>query len=201
MVKQGQKRMKYYESHGIVLDKYFNSGVLLLNLKEMRQHSRPFLKTVLNYLSSNPNLLYPDQDLLNWFTNGNYILLDKKYDVFSWWDDAIEYTNDCIIHYTIGKPWKKYNGDIDDFYWDYLIDTPWCENKRYLVKCIREAPQIEKSLPFIEKNYLEIINGGRCKKALTLCKFTISIWGSVYHWFSDRLKLSLVKLGIINQEY
>ena len=189
MVEHGRKRMKYYESHGIPLDKYFNSGVLLLNLKEMRNSSRPFLKTVLDYLSSNPNLLYPDQDLLNWFCNGNYVLLDKKYDVFSWWNDAMEYTDDCIIHYsTANKPWKKYNGDIDEYYWDYLRDTPWCENRREFIRYVRLAPDTKNALQYYEQNFLEVIEGSRWYKIKKLFTFTISIWKSPILWLRNMLK-------------
>lgn len=167
----------------------------------MRNVSKPFSETIFSYFEQHKDLPYLDQDLLNWFCRGDYVQLDKKYNVFSWWENALEYTNDCIIHYTIGKPWKRYNGGIDDFYWDYLLETPWCENKRCLAKYIRDAPQIEKALPFIEKNFLEIIEGKPLDKSIHLCKFTLSIWASVYHWLRDKFKFSLVRLGILNQEY
>ena len=116
-----------------------------------------------------------DQDLLNWFCKGNFVQLDKKYNVFSWWEDAITYTNDCIIHYTIGKPWKRYNGDIDEFYWDYLVKTPWCKTRQQYTKYLRDSPNIRKVMTIMSNNFFSILDGSAYDKIMTVPRFIISI--------------------------
>ena len=101
---------------------------------------------------------------------------DKKYDVFPWWKDAIEYTDDCIIHYTIGKPWKMYNGDIDNFYWKYLFETLWSEDLLTYLHYVRDAPDIQKSISLIQKNFFGIIDGSRVDKVKCAVSLSFSIW-------------------------
>ena len=176
MNKATKQRMEYYEKVSVPLKNYFNAGLLLLNLKLLREQPNPFSSTLFSYLHDNPELPFLDQDLLNWYCKGDYILLDKKYDVFPWWKDAIEYTDDCIIHYTIGKPWKMYNGDIDNFYWKYLFETPWSEDLLTYLHYVRDAPDIQKSISLIQKNFFGIIDGSRVDKVKCAVSLSFSIW-------------------------
>ena len=191
------RRKKYYQSLNIDLNKYFNAGVLLMNLSEMRHTAKPFSYTILSYFEQHKDLPYLDQDLLNWFCRGNYVQLDKKYNVFSWWEDALEYTNDCIIHYTIGKPWKKYNGNIDDYYWNYLIDTPWCDDKNKYNQYIRLAPDLERTCEIFKTDFLSQITGDKVTKINKTATLLTSIWNSVIHWIVNIMRKPLVKIGII----
>lgn len=53
--------------------KYFNSGVLLLNLKRLRQTNE--LSKAINFCAKNPDLNYPDQDALNHTIGDTYLPL------------------------------------------------------------------------------------------------------------------------------
>jgi lipopolysaccharide biosynthesis glycosyltransferase len=82
---------------------YFNSGVMLLNLKYWRDEE--ISKKVLKYLRDNPKkITYADQCALNAIINGNYLALNKKYNFQSGHFDALApnkpYQNPLIVHFT-----------------------------------------------------------------------------------------------------
>lgn len=57
----------------------------------------------------------------------------------------MKFAPDCIIHYASSeKPWKRYKGELDDYYWQYLVETPWAKNKQQLISYVREAPVISR---------------------------------------------------------
>lgn len=181
-----RKCRKFYNRVGITLDRYFNSGVIVLNLKRFRKNPK-FKEIIFSFMYENP-VEFPDQDALNWYCQGNYLTLNQKYCVFSWWENALEYTNDCIIHYTVKKPWIIYNGEIDDYYWKYLTRTPWCDDVITCLRYVREAPIVENAIPFLKKNFLEYISGNKIDKAIILILFTVQIWRSVYLWVWNSIR-------------
>ena len=173
-----KRRKKYYNHLNIPLDTYFNAGMLLLNLDALRGKDCSFSETVFSYLKENPELPFLDQDLLNWFCQGDYVLLDKKYDVFSWWVNAMDYSDDCIIHYTIGKPWKMYNGEIDNYYWDYLMKTPWCKTDREFMRYLRLAPDMDLSRKFMSRDFFATVSGSVLQRVLIVHCFVFSVVNS-----------------------
>jgi lipopolysaccharide biosynthesis glycosyltransferase len=106
--------------------KYFNAGVLLLNIKEF--HKKNILKDIVRMtLDIKPK--YQDQDIFNLYFENNYKIFDSKYNVSYWmWKynqeeplkeitDSI--TNPFIIHYTTFKPWKDLNVMMGSYFWRY----------------------------------------------------------------------------------
>lgn len=100
---------------------YFNSGVLLMNLKKLREEN--FTEKSLEFISTTkiPYKFF-DQDILNYFFHNNYLKLDYRWNVqlyeeiasTKFWHttmNELEYklTKICpfIIHYTIVKPDKR----------------------------------------------------------------------------------------------
>lgn len=108
-------RLRYSPSLG-----YFNSGVMLINLKYWRQNN--ILQKGIDFATKYPErIIYHDQDILNYlFKNDKKVfqltfnlqeaLLYKKL-MISWeyekeLKEAIN--NPCIVHYTAAyKPWRK----------------------------------------------------------------------------------------------
>lgn len=113
--------------------RYFNSGVLLYNLKQLRNRY-----TFATYLSVarqyNYQLTNPDQDLLNFIHNGKIIYIENSvYNVFSQTAElelgGYEYLKEqgAIIHFAGRKPWN-YNGvhyGAEKIWWDYAKETPF----------------------------------------------------------------------------
>lgn len=132
-VKHYQK-INYYYSQVLkfgVLDNYFNSGVLVMNLNEFRRIN--LIEKTLELLSIHKELLYPDQDLLNIICKNKVKILESGWNyVFSVnssliYDNyfiplAIEWAqglaNQKIIHYlSENKPWKCPELGYSDIWW------------------------------------------------------------------------------------
>lgn len=101
------------------MSRYFNAGILLINLDKWRQTS-DFLKRVEEVFCQLPDMVFPDQDILNYMFRDDMISLEKKWnfltpqmehDDFSpealrYRDDIVQQKNFGIIHYAGIKPWK-----------------------------------------------------------------------------------------------
>lgn len=62
-------------------DRYFNAGVLYMNLDNIRKNGSLF-QQVMDYLSDNPRTWLPDQDALNAIFSGKTLLIDEKWNYF-----------------------------------------------------------------------------------------------------------------------
>lgn len=122
----GKKRGKAFNLTG----EYFNSGVMLLNLKKWQELS--VYEKSKELLTKNPKLYrYPDQDVLNIILEGKVCYLAKEYNAI----DLGEIDKDAIklLHYAAHpKPWSvawqdspicnEFNGAL---YEKYESLTPW----------------------------------------------------------------------------
>ncbi|AHG73709.1 Glycosyl transferase family 8 [Mannheimia sp. USDA-ARS-USMARC-1261] len=105
--------------------KYFNSGVLLFNIKLWNENNifNEFLLKVSSDLFD-----YPDQDVLNILLYNKIVLLEQKYNWIEWnvHPDKLDNknTNLAIIHF-VGdiKPWHE-AGKIR-LYNEYIKNSPW----------------------------------------------------------------------------
>lgn len=194
-----KKRRRYYKQKNIPIDSYFCSGVLILNIYKLQSLEKPFTETILSYLYENRDLPFPDQDMLNWFCQGKYVQLPEKMNVFSSRVDAMNFVGDGIIHYagTDTKPWVKYNGDIDDIYWRYLVETPWCDNKMDMVRYLRSPVEIEKTLSLFSKDFLSLLDGNKIKKAIVTTHLMLDICKSIAMSGMNIIKKPLIAIGIV----
>src|SRR5690606_5620901 len=99
--------------------KYFNAGVLIINLDKWRKDHLP--AKILNFISKNPEkIVYEDQDALNYFLHDKCLLLHPKWNQTHFFH-VREYQDTCfnqevfneakynpsIIHFTAeSKPWR-----------------------------------------------------------------------------------------------
>ena len=108
---------------GLKGNKYFNSGVMYINLKKWRddQISNKLIENAVKY---NERLKYWDQDVLNLTFDLKWAELPCAYNVF--FGDEIE-ENSKVIHYITGsKPWHFNNTHpYKHLYWKYLRMTPF----------------------------------------------------------------------------
>lgn len=197
-----RKRVESYISNNIPLQSYFCSGTLVMNLEKLRMVNPKFSNQTFTYLKNNLNLRFPDQDMLNWFCRGEYYRLEEKMNIYTIRKDVAQYSENCILHYATkeNKPWIKYNGDIDDYYWEYLADTPWCESKSDLIRYLRMAPDIDRCLNIFSNNFLSVILGDKLVKLKTTLRLTHDIWKSVGQGVKRLILKPLVTLGIIYKD-
>lgn len=107
-------------------DEYFNSGVLLMNLKEIRIHGN-MKDEIVNYLISHPESNLPDQDALNVVYKGKVKFIDPKFNRFI---RTIRQNNElplqeCIYHYVGTKCFLSHLNEVDLYYYKEIFESPW----------------------------------------------------------------------------
>ena len=106
------------ESHGLKLGDYFNSGMLLMNMKELRNvHLAEHFLYLLNKYHF--DCVAPDQDYLNSMCYGKIEYLDSCWDAMPNRNKP-EIENPKIIHYNLfDKPWCYDDIQYQDYFWEY----------------------------------------------------------------------------------
>lgn len=125
------------------MSQYVNTGVLVMNLKKMRDDNleEKFNKFIPN-LKTRTGLHCHDQDVLNSVCYGKISHVPFKYNVMThfnvvskgaWrgkardcytqkeWDEAVG--QPLIIHYAGSKPWKQINIRLKEYWWGYAKKT------------------------------------------------------------------------------
>lgn len=119
---------------------YFNSGLILYNLKEIRK-GLDYYTDVKIIESNKENLKMPDQDILNILYSNKVKYADNSlYNVQIRWDSEVDYNiiqgKAKIIHY-IGriKPWNlRWKNKTNNLFWNYSIGLKGYYKKRlYMV--------------------------------------------------------------------
>ncbi|MDH0474535.1 glycosyltransferase family 8 protein [Aeromonas caviae] len=98
-VPEPKSQIKKYLTKKYNIDDYFNSGCLLIDLDKVRGTHNFF--NVRQFIEKNNDLIYPDQDALNYIYSNNWKPLPEK-----WNQMSLEfYEEPSIIHYALSKPW------------------------------------------------------------------------------------------------
>ncbi len=129
---------------GVSRDKYINSGVLLMNLKELREVklSEHFLSLLTTYQF---DCVAPDQDYLNAICSGRILYLDERWDAMPT-EGKAEIENLGIIHYNLfSKPWCYDNIQYGDYFWKYAEESGYLEEiKEYKANYDDEKKKSDK---------------------------------------------------------
>lgn len=115
------------EAVGVDRHSYINSGVLLMNLKKLRQVELDshFLSLLNTY---HFDCIAPDQDYLNAMCSGKILYLSDAWDAMPA-EDKPEIEDVKIIHYNLfSKPWCYDNIQYGDVFWDYAQDSEYLED-------------------------------------------------------------------------
>jgi lipopolysaccharide biosynthesis glycosyltransferase len=150
-----------YSELGIPEDsKYFNSGVLLINLLQWRADD--IACKAIEYIKHfGHTLVYADQDVLNALLASKWKELDNK------WNQELPYLfeadsiqNAYIVHYiSKNKPWQvpSHRKDADELFLSYLAKTKWSRKTiklRLSLEIIRKRRASVKFLRNIKKRIL-----------------------------------------------
>ncbi len=118
---------KYLVQNKLVdYEDYFNSGVLLMNLKVLRDKEEE-IRNGLNFISDKTqytSLL--DQDVLNYLFSKNYVKLPKEFDIFMY--QVVKETTQpraAIYHYIMNNPQLNMNDPFNRLWMKYFMKTPW----------------------------------------------------------------------------
>lgn len=109
----GKRDELEYIHHNLHIEgKYFNAGVILINLHEWNKNN--ISEKAIKYLlgKNNKKWRFLDQDVLNISLTNKVIWLPEKYNAqleYIKRDFTLErLQNTCILHFTGAKPWSKY---------------------------------------------------------------------------------------------
>lgn len=108
---------------GVEPSKYFNSGVLLINLKKYREEKieRKFVELMVKY---NFQTIAPDQDYLNVLCKDKVFYMDAGWDKMTLDENLSGELH--LIHYNMfKKPWLFDNVLYEEYFWKYAKLTPF----------------------------------------------------------------------------
>lgn len=108
-------------------NKYFNSGVILFNISELKKNGEFEEELMAIATDENIKLRFHDQDVLNKYFCNNVVFLETRYynqivkEIKNKKEANWVLNNSIIIHYADRrKPWKyNYIGYLDDLWWKY----------------------------------------------------------------------------------
>jgi lipopolysaccharide biosynthesis glycosyltransferase len=144
--------------------RYFNAGVMLLNIEEMRK--KYSFQTYLDAIDAwDYKMEAPDQDILNWVHWKKVAYVDcMVYDLFArvahnaqiTYEEVKEGT--AIIHFAGAKPWDNgnFHFDIERLWWDYAKRTPFYD--RLLVE-FKDSALRDKTVEEYIKGLADAVSG------------------------------------------
>lgn len=134
-------KTRYYKNAGLNYRLYFNSGVLVLNLKEIQKFN--LLNNSLVKLQQFNK--FADQDILNIIFKDKVKFIDDKFntlvDIQNLSDDSIEkfLNKKAILHFAgYLKPWNCANKEIIKLYYSYMAKTPWVKNNDDIISAMSD---------------------------------------------------------------
>ena len=114
--------------NGCSVKTFINSGVLVMNLKNIRRHGNLFQNSMA-WIERHVHLMrYSDQDVLNNLFYRSIKLIDERFNRNN--PRSKHELPDSILHTPGGsKTWKISGNPAQRFYWHYYLKTAWGEEK------------------------------------------------------------------------
>lgn len=122
---------------------YFNAGVLLMNLKKLREID--FEEVFINLIEKVTFNVAQDQDYLNTICKDRVHYIDKVWNKMPLPDENVQEKDIKLIHYNLSfKPWKLDNILYEDNFWDVASKTTFYndiinEKKNYTLEMQENA--------------------------------------------------------------
>ena len=174
------------KDNSLKIKNYFNSGVMLLNLKLMREHH--ISRALLNTARSAYTLTYQDQDCFNICFEKQVKLLPVVYNYFYglFMQQQKQYPMDCINKY-FGTQYASYEDIKEKSYILHLVgyDKPWIYSYNVL---IREWDDYFKKSPFKYRRLK--------RKSIKLKGYVLSVSSYLFYkyWHNNGFKFFLQQL-------
>lgn len=129
---QGAIEKPYLYNRNMPVDtkNYFNSGVIMFNLKKIRGEY-DLAKGCIELLMKYPKEAFADQAALNMLLAGDVKFIDGIYNKFPTRNSKVD---EAIIWHFAGacKPWKVRFSEVDSLYWKFFLKTEWGKNAESL---------------------------------------------------------------------
>lgn len=120
---------------------YFNSGVMLLNLKQMRaEHfNEKFIHCLTDY---QVDFIAPDQDYLNLLCRNRVLKIDRTWNVMPTSQTRVSAPK--LVHYSLfGKPWYYADAQNGDYFWDIAPQSPYYAEIKVIQRAYTDADRAQ----------------------------------------------------------
>ena len=145
---------------GVDYDYYFNSGMLVMNLREMRK-SKIEEKFIYMLTKYNLQTICPDQDYLNVLCRDRVIYLNESWDKMSQFGTAMDEDEISIIHYNMfRKPWHYKDANYSSLFWK------WAKKTEFFEELVNKL----ESYSLLDKKKDEELTKKMLKNAQKICK-------------------------------
>lgn len=149
---------------------YFNAGVLLMNLKEMRNAA--FEERFVDLISKVTFEVAQDQDYLNALCMGRCAAIGEEWNCMPGFTKTEEHK---LIHYNLdSKPWHKDGLEFGDIFWKYVESTPYAERIKEIRQAFHDEIKAEKQtmnmIDFAEAQAMDMEKNLQIRRALA------SVW-------------------------
>lgn len=102
--------------------RYFNAGVLLMNLEAMRQFC--FQQKFLQMLNAVTFKVAQDQDYLNVICRDRVTYLDARWNTMP---SGVKCNAPMLIHYNLdSKPWHRDDVEYQEYFWNFANQSSYC---------------------------------------------------------------------------
>lgn len=141
---------------GLKNGRYFNSGVLLIDLAKWRRQM--LTQKLFCWLEKvgDTKILWGDQDALNGVIDGDFVELPKKYNCIVINNTTLKEAADTILIHYIDyiKPWHIYYTDSSakELYWEYVKKSLWSDLQPQDGKTV-ETALLTARLLHVKKQY------------------------------------------------
>lgn len=114
-------------------ENYFNSGVLILNLKVLRNERKSIEKGI-NFIASNPRYTWCDQDILNYCFSEKYLKLPVKFNQFvrSERFNGKNTIDEKIYHYAGQSLQLNPSDNFNQLWLKYFVKTPFFNENSFI---------------------------------------------------------------------
>ena len=165
-------------------DRYFNSGVLIMNLKKLRNSDFP--QRFRTEISSGIHFVFVDQDILNRIFEGKIFYLNPGWNHIIYKSHQGKYP---ILHYAGVHPWISIHKPNSSVWWDIAEKAQLAEEIRKENYC---SPEQIEYLERIDKEYDQVIHSA-CWRFTALYRFLKDFFFYVSQY------ISLYKTAYINK--
>lgn len=122
--------------------KYFNAGILLMNLHEMRKFK--FQEKFMYLLDRITFTVAQDQDYLNRICKGRVKMIDRVWNRMPIEDPKIRTENVKLVHYNLAfKPWHFEDILYKEFFWMYAQETEYFDKIQQIRENYTETERLK----------------------------------------------------------
>ena len=178
---------------------YFNAGVLIMNLKELRDFG--FQEKFLYLLEKHIYSVAQDQDYLNSMCKGRVKIINPMWNKSPIPRKSVNVNNIKLIHYTLArKPWHNDAVIYSEYFWKYAKKTEFFDEimeikRNYTQEQLKEDEEQNKQLVKLAEFEAQCVGYDRKPRSYSKIKNSIQL----FRKNNDLIKQSEDRLAILDE--